>query len=156
MCDNPEASAAAILESPTTMASNDPVISRIKRDVERKQEFLRATHLPNYLASPTNSQASTILQQSSEQPQCQPPHPQPHPVYFGDRFPVHQPRSEEEEAALLASAASGGHNRQAVGGGQQGAVGQFQLYGLPIGKKSNVRVNNEAQCENFVIFRDFP
>ena len=127
MCDTPEA--AAVLESPT-MASNDPVISRIKRDVERKQEFLRATHLPNYLASPTNSQASTIQQQSSEQ-QCQ-PHP-PHPVYFGDRFPVHQPRSEEEEAALLASA-SGGHNRQ-VGGGQQGAVGQFQLYGLPIGKK---------------------
>ena len=143
MCDNPEASAAAILESPTaTMASNDPVISRIKRDVERKQEFLRATHLPNYLASPTNSQASTILQQSSEQPQCQQPHPQPHPVYFGDRFPVHQPRGDEEEAALLASAASGGHNRQVVGGGQQGAVGQFQLYGLPIGKKSYVKTKN--------------
>ena len=149
MCDNPEASAAAILESPTTMASNDPVISRIKRDVERKQEFLRATHLPNYLASPTNSQASTILQQSSEQPQCQQPHPQPHPVYFGDRFPVHQPRSEEEEAALLAS---GGHNRQVVGGGQQGAVGQFQLYGLPIGKKSYVKMKNEAQCRKFRIF----
>ena len=132
MCDTTEAS-AAIVESPTTMASNDPVISRIKRDVERKQEFLRATHLPNYLASPTNSQTSTIQQQSSEQ-QCQPhPHPPPHPVYFGDRFPVHQPRSEEEEAALLAST-SGGHNRQVVGG-QQGAVGQFQLYGLPIGKK---------------------
>ena len=120
MCDNSEAAAgASILESPTaTMAANDPVISRIKRDVERKQEFLRATHLPNYLASPTNSQTSTILQQSSEQPQCQQPHLQPHPVYFGDRFPVHQPRSEEEEAALLASAASGGHIRQGVGGGQ--------------------------------------
>ena len=133
MCDT---TSEAVVESPS-MASNDPVISRIKRDVERKQEFLRATHLPNYLASPTNSQASTVIQQqqqqSSEQ-QCQPHHPPPpHPVYFGDRFPVHQPRSEEEEAALLASASVGGHNRQ-VGVGQGGAVGQFQLYGLPIGK----------------------
>ena len=31
------------------------MISRIRRDFERKQEFLRTTNLPNYLGSPTGS-----------------------------------------------------------------------------------------------------
>ena len=92
-------------------ASNDPVISRIKRDVERKQEFLRATHLPNYLASPTSP---TSTNQPSEQ--CQ---PQPPPVYFGDRFPVHQPRGDEDPEGAAAAF---------------GAAGQF--YGLQLGKEN--------------------
>ena len=110
-------------------ASNDPVISRIKRDVERKQEFLRATHLPNYLASPTSnttttSTAAAVIQQQPSA-ECQPqqivqgvpqqPVPQPHPVYFGDRFPVHQPRGDEvaeSEAAISAAAVGGPGSRR--------------------------------------------
>ena len=95
-------------------ASNDPVISRIKRDVERKQEFLRATHLPNYLASPTSPTSPNQPPTASEQCQIQPP-----PVYFGDRFPVHSPReSEDPEGAAAAF----------------GAAGQF--YGLQLGKEN--------------------
>ena len=154
MCDTTEESAAATsttsastaTASTTMMASaNDPVISRIKRDVERKQEFLRATHLPNYLASPTsNTTTSTAAAVIQQQPsaECQPqqivqgvpqqPVPQPHPVYFGDRFPVHQPRGDEvaESEAAIAAAAAG------VGGpgSRSGVASQFHLYGLPLGK----------------------
>lgn len=79
---------------------NDPVISRIKRDVERKQEFLRTNNLPNYVVPPDQQIAQ------GEQ----------RPVYFGDRFPVHHPRSDPEEPD---------GNR----------AGQFHLYGLQLGKK---------------------
>ena len=109
MCDTEEST-----------ASNDPVISRIKRDVERKQEFLRATHLPNYLASPTvvqqpssEDQIPQIVQGESRQP--------PLPVYFGDRFPVHQPRGDEDQDTI-------GQNSRS------GTAGQFHLYGLQLGK----------------------
>ena len=144
MCDTEESTSSTTAAA--SMASNDPVISRIKRDVERKQEFLRATHLPNYLASPTSntttstSAAAVIQQQPSAE--CQPqqivqgvpqqPVPQPHPVYFGDRFPVHQPRGDEvaESEAAIAAAAAG------VGGpgSRSGVASQFHLYGLPLGK----------------------
>ena len=140
MCDTEESTSSTAAAS---MASNDPVISRIKRDVERKQEFLRATHLPNYLASPTsNTTTSTAAAVIQQQPsaECQPqqivqgvpqqPVPQPHPVYFGDRFPVHQPRGDEvaESEAAISAAAVGGP------GSRSGVASQFHLYGLPLGK----------------------
>ena len=142
MCDTEESTSSTAAAS---MASNDPVISRIKRDVERKQEFLRATHLPNYLASPNTSSntmtspTTTIQQQPGSsapdqqcQPQQQPGPSSSHPVYFGDRFPVHQPRGDEvaESEAAIAAAAAG------VGGpgSRSGVASQFHLYGLPLGK----------------------
>ena len=152
LCDTTEESAAATsttsastaTASTTMMASaNDPVISRIKRDVERKQEFLRATHLPNYLASPNTSSntmtspTTTIQQQPGSsapdqqcQPQQQPGPSSSHPVYFGDRFPVHQPRGDEvaESEAAISAAAVGGP------GSRSGVASQFHLYGLPLGK----------------------
>jgi hypothetical protein len=110
----------------------DPVINRIKRDFERKQEFLRTTNLPNYLGSPTPTLPPIASpepdfsdfrrQQQEQQPnqivQGEPmstgrPLPPP-PVYFGDRYPVHNNRDVDQE-----------------GRGQ----GQFHLYGLQLGKK---------------------
>lgn len=142
--------AAAALATTTTGESvpsndSDPVISRIKRDFERKQEFLRTTNLPNYLASPV-----------SEEQQAQGPQQHPvkgggitqeeqrqqatAPVYFGDRFPIHHPRLDEEDGA---------------GGPLRGSnEAQFHLYGLPLGKKSfllfpfSVNILKESQGEN--------
>lgn len=95
---------------------SDPVISRIKRDFERKQEFLRTTNLPNYLASPPVSEEQPVqlkVTQEEHRPQQQPP------VYFGDRFPIHHPRVDEEDSGGVANRAN---------------EGSFHLYGLPLGK----------------------
>ena len=115
---------------PSTVTNDsDPVISRIKRDFERKQEFLRTTNLPNYLASPV----------SEEYPPRPPPVTQEEqrpPVYFGDRFPIHHPRPIDEEDS------GGGHHRD----------GQFHLYGLHLGKRTEFFENLKILAGNFNLF----
>ena len=66
LCDSKES-------VPNLDSSPDPVISRIRRDFERKQEFLRTTNLPNYLGSPTHPQqpVSASVQARTAPP---PPH----------------------------------------------------------------------------------
>lgn len=128
-------------------ASSDPVISRIKRDFERKQEFLRATNLPNYLASP-QLPASAATSGREEQARS------PHPVYFEDRFPVHPQQQnahhhvhlgqqQPQPLTLLpgpAGVARRGRDEEDGQGHSQpqgprgGAGGQFHLYGLQLGK----------------------
>ena len=118
----------------STIQSNDcdPVINRIKRDFERKQEFLRTTNLPNYVGSPVTPPSTQLS--SSDPPQ--PSEPFFHgskappaivqqeerrpPVYFGDRFPVHQYNQETELDGQQQSSRAG--------------AGQFHLYGLQLGK----------------------
>ena len=89
----------------------DPVITRIKRDFERKQEFLRTTNLPNYsVASPQpNSEEfyKPIVQAEERRP----------PVYFGDRFPHYETETDSRDQQ------------------RQEARDQFHLYGLQLGKK---------------------
>ena len=104
---------------------SDPVISRIKRDFERKQEFLRTTNLPNYLASPVSEeqQAAQVkgsggITQEEQRQQATAP------VYFGDRFPIHHPRLDEEDGP-------GGPLRSS------NEAAQFHLYGLPLGKQNS-------------------
>ena len=67
LCDSKES-------VPNLDSSPDPVISRIRRDFERKQEFLRTTNLPNYLGSPTHPQQPVS---ASVQARTAPP-PPPH------------------------------------------------------------------------------
>ena len=111
---------------PSTTNDSDPVISRIKRDFERKQEFLRTTNLPNYLASPVSEEYP--------RPQAVTQEEQRPPVYFGDRFPIHHPRPIDEEDS---------------GGGREG---QFHLYGLHLGKKSIFETMILAGNLNLFIF----
>lgn len=118
---------------PTTTSNDscsDPVISRIKRDFERKQEFLRTTNLPNYLSSPTSATPPTLPSSTLASPEPssndyykqQPTIVQPErpPVYFGDRFPVHQQYPGDQETTDQ----------------HRDSVGQFHLYGLQLGKQT--------------------
>ena len=70
LCDSKESVPNLDLSSP------DPVISRIRRDFERKQEFLRTTNLPNYLGSPTHPQqpASAVASVHARTAPPPPPH----------------------------------------------------------------------------------
>ncbi len=116
---------------------SDPVLNRIKRDCERKEEFLRRPTLPNYLGNiqppMATPEADFIDYESPHHRSGRASHPvlqddgRP-PVYFGDRYPMNNRDREVVEAD--------GTRRPSQQGGQAEAGGpQYQppLYGLPLG-----------------------
>ena len=144
LCDSKES-------VPNDSSSPDPVISRIRRDFERKQEFLRTTNLPNYLGSPTHPQTASsrtaaagealdsdpefyVKQQQQQQPLIvQPEERQRPPVYFGDRFPVGvSPNQQVHPPPPQHSSVRRPEGHGAVD--DQAEQGQFHLYGLQLGK----------------------
>ena len=106
---------------------------RIKRDCERKEEFLRRPTYPTYLSSPPkdidqNPRGIANLASTMPPPKEQPPEPEPEPPknpvknFFMDIYA--QEKSKMETAAV----------KSAVPKKKPFDVSQFNAYGLPLGE----------------------